>query len=93
MQRKELRKGSREEWVFNLLSLRSNPDTNIVNYTPEMSGNADKFNKGYAVLKQMGYIIKLFNGSYLINPQILPVFEPHRAKVFSHWLEVTGKKH
>lgn len=93
MSRNQIRKGSKEEWVFNLMSLKANPDTNIVNMTPESSGDKNKFNNGYAILKQMNIVFKLKNGVYLINPQVLPVFTPHHQTVLKHWLEVTSKNY
>ena len=91
MSRNQIRKGSKEEWVFNLLAYKANPDTNIAKTTPELSGNKDKFGKGYAVLKRMGAVIKISNGEYLINPNYLRPFTPHYQPVLKHWLELTSK--
>lgn len=88
-----LRKGSKEEWVFNLLKLSANPETNIVNYNPFDSGNTDKFYKGFAILKNQGHVAKILSGRYLINPNSLKPYPPYYKKVLAHWLELTNKNH
>jgi hypothetical protein len=86
-----LRKGSNEEWVFNLLKVRADPDTNIVKFNPLDSGNKDKFYKGFAILKMTGCVHKISNGVFLINPNILRPFHPHYQNVLKHWFELTSK--
>lgn len=89
----KIRKGSNEEWLFNLFRVKANPDTNIVKYDAIESGNKDKFYKGIAILKQQGLIAKISNGIYLVNPNILKPFHPNYQPVLKHWLEVTNKNH
>ncbi|MBP94146.1 MAG: hypothetical protein CMC55_08525 [Flavobacteriaceae bacterium] len=89
----KIRKGSNEEWVFNLLRKQSDYNTNIANITPTESGNKDKFNKGYAILKLEGIAHRVSNGIYLINPNVLRPDGNNYNKVLEHWLAVTNKNH
>ncbi len=88
-----LRKGSKEEWVFNLLLNKSDLDTNIVKFNPLDSDNKDKFYRGVALLKNDGLIAQLGVGVYMLNPHEVKPLAIDKTKVLQHWLEVSNKNH
>lgn len=92
MQNIKIRKGSKEEYVFGILTKKAN-DLNVAVYDSTKSDKKDYFYRGYAVLKQMGVVIRISPHTYLINPNYFTPFDQYKQKVLQHWLEVTNKNH
>ena len=67
------------------------PITNISNLSTGLSQvEKNKVSKGYKQLNQLGLVVRVKRGVYLLNPRLSPTYPEYFEKTCLHWIQLTG---